>query len=135
MIVDTSVWIDFFNGQPSSQAQRLTQAIQDNEPIGLPGLVLTEILLGLKNDAEAKRIAQLLEAFTDVAEPSRADHVAATALYRRCRAKGATIRSTIDCVIAQLCLRDGLELLAKDRDFERIAEHTGLKLLAIQANT
>ena len=131
MIVDTSVWIDFFNGHLSSQAQRLTRAIEDNEPIGLPGLVLTEILLGLKNDAEAKRIAQLLEAFTDVPEPSRSDHMAAAALYRSCRAKGVAIRSTIDCVIAQLCLRDSQALLAKDRDFERIAEKTSLKLVKI----
>jgi predicted nucleic acid-binding protein len=132
MIVDTSVWIDFFNGQPSSQAQRLSRAIEDNEPIGLPGLVLTEILLGLKNDAQAKRIAQLLEAFSDVPEPSRSDHIAAAALYRACRAKGLTIRSTIDCVIAQLCLRDGQALLAKDRDFDRIAEKTGLRLVLIE---
>ena len=132
MIVDTSVWIDFFNGQPSSQAQRLSRAIEDNEPIGLPGLVLTEILMGLKNDAQAKRIAQLLEAFSDVPEPSRSDHIAAAALYRACRAKGLTIRSTIDCVIAQLCLRDGQALLAKDRDFDRIAEKTGLKLVLIE---
>ena len=131
MIVDTSVWIDFFNGHLSSQAQRLARAIEDNEAIALPGLVLTEILLGLKNDAEAKRIALLLEAFTDVAEPTRTDYLAAAALYRACRSKGVTIRSTIDCVIAQLCLRDGQALLAKDRDFERLAEKTGLQLVLI----
>jgi predicted nucleic acid-binding protein len=131
MIVDTSVWIDFFNGHPSSQSQRLTRAIEDNEAIGLPGLVLTEILLGLKNDLEATRIAQLLEAFNDVPAPTRADHVAAAALYRACRAQGVTVRSTIDCVIAQLCLRDGQELLAKDRDFERIAEKTELQLVKL----
>ena len=131
MIVDTSVWIDFFNGHPSSQAQRLTQAIEDNEPIGLPGLVLTEILLGLPNDAEAKRIAQLLEAFNNVPEPSRADHIAAAALYRACRTQGVTIRSTIDCLIARLCLRDDQSLLAKDRDFVRIAEKTSLKLVVL----
>ena len=132
MIVDTSVWIDFFNGHASSQAKRLTQAIEDNEPIGVPGLVLTEILLGLQNDAQAQRIAQLLEAFIQVPEPNRADHLAAAALYRYCRAKGVTIRSTIDCVIAQLCLRDGQALLAKDRDFERMAEITDLKLVKIE---
>ena len=131
MIVDTSVWIDFFNGHPSSQAQRLTQAIEDNEPIGLPGLILTEILLGLPNDAEAKRIAQLLEAFNNVPEPSRADHLAAAAVYRACRTQGVTIRSTIDCLIAQLCMRDDQSLLAKDRDFERIAEKTDLQLVVL----
>ncbi len=131
MIVDTSVWIDFFNGHSSDQAQRLSRAIKDNEPIGLPGLVLTEILLGLKNDTEAKRIAQLLEAFTEIPEPSRKDYMTAAALYRACRAKGVTIRSTIDCVIAQLCLRDAQALLAKDRDFVRIAEKTDLKLVKL----
>ena len=132
MIVDTSVWIDFFNGHPSDQAQRLKRAIEENEAIGIPGLVLTEILLGLQNEREAVRIAQLLEAFKDVAEPTRADHIAAAALYRTCRTRGVTIRSTIDCVIAQMCLRDGQPLLAKDRDFERIAEQTELRLVAVQ---
>ena len=131
MIVDTSVWIDFFNGHPSSHAHRLSQAIEDNEAIGIPGLVLTEILLGLRNDEEARRIAQLMEAFVDVPEPTRADHIAAATLYRACRTRGVTIRSTIDCVIAQLCLRDGQALLAKDRDFDRIAEQTELKLVAV----
>ena len=132
MIVDTSVWIDFFNGYPSEQARTLAQAIDDNLTIGIPGLVLTEILLGLKNDVEAKRIAHLLEAFTAVLEPNRADHIAAAALYRTCRARGVTIRSTIDCVIAQLCMRDGHALLAKDRDFERSAEQVELKLVTVR---
>ena len=90
----------FFNGHTSSQAQRLNQAIEDNEAIGIPGLVMTEILLGLQNELEAKRIAQLLESFTHVPEPTRADPIAAAALCRTCRTKGVTIRSTIDCVIA-----------------------------------
>ena len=130
MIVDTSVWIDFFNGHPSAQAQRLARAIEDGESIALPGLVYTEILLGLKNDTEAKRIALLLQAFDWVSEPTPADYAAAAALYRQCRAKGLTIRSTIDCVIARLCLRDGLPLLAKDRDFDRMAQIVALKLVS-----
>jgi predicted nucleic acid-binding protein len=129
VIVDTSVWIDFFNGHPSAQAQRLARAIEDGESIALPGLVYTEILLGLKNDAQAKRIAQLLQAFDWVPEPTQTDYAAAAALYRQCRAKGLTIRSTIDCVIAQLCLRDGQSLLAKDRDFDRIAQLVALTLV------
>ncbi len=130
MIVDTSVWIDFFNGHPSAQAQRLARAIEDGESIALPGLVYTEILLGLKNDTEAKRIALLLQAFDWVTEPTQADYAQAAKLYRQCRAKGHTIRSTIDCIIAQLCLRDGLPLLAKDRDFERIAQLVALRLVS-----
>lgn len=60
MLVDTSVWIDYFNGHASQQADRLALAITDEEPIFIPGLVLTEILLGLKTDLEASKIADLL---------------------------------------------------------------------------
>jgi len=68
MLADTSAWIDYFNGHPSAEAERLAHAIADNQPIVLPGLVLTEILLGLKSDAEAQRIASLLSAFDTAAD-------------------------------------------------------------------
>lgn len=71
MLVDTSVWIDFFNGHESKQVERLACAIGESEPIAIPGVVLTEILLGLKHDAEAENISYLLNAFDAVAEPTR----------------------------------------------------------------
>lgn len=129
MLVDTSVWIDFFNGYESSQAEHLASAIAEAEPIVIPGVVLTEILLGLKNDAEAERISTLLDAFDTVAEPTQADYVEAARIYRLCRAKGFTVRSTIDCLIAQLCIRDEIVLLTKDRDFKAIANCVPLQLL------
>ena len=64
-------------------------------------------------------------------EPTRADYIAAAALHRTCSTRGVTIRPTIDCVVAQRCLRDGQALLAKDRDIEQIAERTELKLAAV----
>lgn len=129
MLVDTSVWIDFFNGYESNQAEHLASAIAEAESIVVPGIVLNELLLGLNNDAEAARISNLLEAFELVAEPNRADYIEAARIYRLCRAKGFTIRSTIDCLIAQLCLRDDLALLTKDRDFKAIAHCVPLRLL------
>lgn len=131
MLVDTSVWIDFFNGYDSPEANRLTLAITEGEPIALTGLVLTEILLGLKSDREADRIAELLTAFEFVSEPTLADYSDAARLYRTCRAQGFTIRSTIDCVIAQVAIRDHRPLLTKDRDFATIAQVTTLELLPI----
>ena len=131
MLVDTSVWIDFFNGRESKQVERLAYAIAESESIVVPGVVLTEILLGLKIDAEAERISSLLNAFDAVAEPIREDYIEAARIYRLCRAKGFTIRSTIDCLIAQLCLRDSLALLAKDRDFKAIANCLPLQLVDI----
>lgn len=131
MLVDTSVWIDFFNGFASAEAERLSRAISEGERIALPGIVLTEILLGLKHDAEAERIAGLLEAFDWVAEPTLHDYTEAARLYRLCRSQGFIIRSTIDCLIAQLCLRDALPLLSKDRDFRVMAEHLPLDLMVL----
>ncbi len=129
ILVDTSVWIDFFNGHRSAHADLLAASIADGEAIAVPGLVITEILLGLRGDAEASRILGLLDAFGPGPEPTRFDHVAAARLYRLCRGRGITVRSTIDCLIAQLCLRDGLDLLTRDRDFVGIARCTPLKLL------
>jgi predicted nucleic acid-binding protein len=129
VIVDTSVWIDFLNGQASREADVLAQAIAEGDTIHLPGLVLTEILLGLKNDAQARRVESLLDAFDWVEGPTRQDHVAAAKLYRQCRAKGITVRSTIDCLIAQLCIRENLPLLAKDRDFAEMAKVVPLAVI------
>lgn len=129
MLVDTSVWIDHFNGHDSPEALRLRKAITDNEPIVLCGIVLTEILLGLRSDAEAERIADLLDAFEFAPDLDRDDYRAAAAIYRCCRTEGHTIRSTIDCLIAQLCLRHGLALLTKDRDFRAIAAGHPLRLI------
>lgn len=131
MLVDTSVWIDYFNGHPSAEADRLARAIADAEPIALPGLVWTEILLGLGTDAEATKISGLLEAFDYVGDPSRPDYLEAARIYRTCRTKGYTIRSTIDCVIAQLCLRDQLPILCKDRDFRAIGQYFPLRLIEV----
>ena len=131
MLVDTSVWIDFLNGHPSAQADRLSQAIANGEAIAVPGLVLAEVLLGLKSDAQAEKVAYLLDAFEPVADLDRVGYARAAGLYRLCRSKGYTIRSTIDCLIAQMCLRDGLPLLTKDRDFEAIASCAPLRLVNV----
>ncbi len=129
MLVDTSVWIDYFNGHPSPEAERLTRAIRDDETIALPGIVWTEILLGLRTEAEAVKIQNLLDAFDAIKEPNQQDCLAAARIYRTCRSEGFTIRSTIDCVIAQLCLRDNLLLLSKDRDFKYISQWFPLQMV------
>jgi predicted nucleic acid-binding protein len=129
MLVDTSVWIDYFDGHPSSEANRLEQAIADHSPIAIVGVVLTEILLGLTTESDAVRISGLLDAFDFLPEPLRSDYIEAARIYRVCRGKGYTIRSPIDCVIAQLCLRENLPLLCKDRDFQVIGKSFPLRIL------
>jgi predicted nucleic acid-binding protein len=122
ILVDTSVWIDFFNGFDSAEAAHLRLCIADVRPLTIPGLVLTEILIGLRTEAEANRVARVLSAFDVTPELDSTDYQKAAELYRACRRHGRTIRSTIDCLIAQLCLRYSYELLAKDQDFDSIAE-------------
>lgn len=107
----------------------MAQAIGEGESIALPGIVVTEILLGIRTDAEASRIADLLLAFDAVPEPTLADYQEAARIYRICRSAGVTIRSTVDCLIARLAIRDGLPVLTKDRDFRAIAQCCPLQLV------
>jgi predicted nucleic acid-binding protein len=86
-------------------------------------------LLGLCTESEAARIAGLLDAFDYIMEPTRAEYLEAARIYRICRSKGYTIRSLVDCLIAQICLRDGLPLLCKDRDFQAISQSFSLRLI------
>jgi hypothetical protein len=120
ILVDSSAWISFLNGVNSAEAALLAVCIAEDRPLIVPGLVRTEVLLGARTEADALHLSQSLSAYPLVPEPTPADYEQAAAIYRTCRERGHTIRSTIDCLIAQLCLRDGYELLAKDRDFDAI---------------
>jgi predicted nucleic acid-binding protein len=127
ILVDTSVWIDYFNGYASVEADFLTLCIAEARPIVLPGVVLTETLQGVRDTVRSGRIGDVLSAFERAPELERHDYEEAATIYRTCRARGSTPRSTIDCLIAQLCLRHGYELLTRDRDFEAIARFFPLK--------
>lgn len=127
ILVDTSVWIDFFNGHESVEATYLRTCIVDGQSLRIPGLVLAEILVGLRTDAEVKRVTEALSAFDKAPEIDGVDYVKAAELYRACRGRGHTIRSLVDCLLAQLCLRHDYELLAKDRDFVAIGEVSPLR--------
>ena len=128
MIVDTSVWIDLLNCRSTPQATQLARALEDDEPVLVPGLVLTEVLQGLSNEASATRVAELMSAFPSPPELEPVDYRRAAALYRACRTRGTTLRSTIDCIIAQTCLKFDLPILARDRDYEAIALIAPLKI-------
>jgi predicted nucleic acid-binding protein len=120
ILVDSSVWISFLNGANSAEAAFLAVSIAEDRPLIIPGLVRTEVLSGAPTEADALRLSQSLSAYPLVPEPTPADYERAAGIYRTCRTRGYAIRSAIDCMIAQLCLRDGYELLAKDRDFDAI---------------
>jgi predicted nucleic acid-binding protein len=127
ILVDTSVWIDYFNGYGSVEADFLTLCIAEVRPIVLAGLVLTETLQGVRDAEHAARVTRALSAFELAPEFARSDYEQAAAIYRTCRARGTTPRSAIDCLIAQLCLRHDYELLSCDRDFEAIGRFFPLR--------
>lgn len=125
ILVDTSVWVDFFRGTASAQAEWLDRHL-GTEGLIVGDLVLAEVLQGFRDERgfnEAKRLLGQLEqvnvAGLDVA-------VEAARNYRRLRARGVTVRGTVDVLIATRCLVDGLRLLHADHDFEGFAEHLGL---------
>lgn len=130
MIVDSSVWIDLLNGEKTAEANRLAKAIFDRDPVLVPGLVLTEVLQGLPNETEAQRVGSLMSAFPSPPELETGDYRRAAGLYRACRARGTTPRSTIDCLLAQTCLKLDLPILARDREFELIAQIPPLRIVA-----
>jgi predicted nucleic acid-binding protein len=126
-IVDSSVWIAYFNGNSHPQTESLILGLEKNEePILFPVITL-EVLAGFKNDSEFNQVLSVFRRL-DVLELSPEVHVKAAALYRNLRKKGITVRGVTDCLIAQGCIEYGASLLTLDRDFKTIARYSSLKL-------
>lgn len=130
IVVDTSVWIDFFRNTGTWQVEHLAQLITDDEPVALTDIVLTEILQGLPDDRAARRVERRLLAFDVLRLETLDDFRRAASLYRQARAGGITIRRTLDCLIASVCVRDDAPLLHADADFEHLATCTDLRVVA-----
>ncbi len=131
IVVDTSVWIDFFRGAETAYTRGLRHLIETDEAVTLTDLILTEILQGLSTEAEAARVDDALAAFDVLLLEPLGDHRWAASTYRECRRRGITVRSTVDVLIAAVCVREGAALLAVDRDFERLAPIAGLELVPV----
>ena len=129
IVVDTSVWIDFFRDTGTWQVEHLAQQIADDEPVALTDIVLTEILQGLPNDREARRVERRLLAFDVLRLEGLDDFRRAASLYGQARTRGITIRRTLDCLIASVCVREDAPLLHADADFDHLATCTELRIL------
>ncbi len=127
ILVDTSVWVDFFRGAGSPEADRLARAV-DDEDVCLCGLILTEVLQGIRSGREHRRVRRLLDALIYL-PMERRDYVLAADLYRAARAKGKRIRNTVDCIIAACAISHNVPLLQKDKDFLALATVSKLKLV------
>jgi predicted nucleic acid-binding protein len=128
VIVDTSVWIDYLNDKANPQTLWLELAI-GCKSIGLSSLILCEVLQGFRDNHEALRTRDRLLEFSVFETGSMRLAMQSAENYRFLRRKGATIRSTIDCIIASFCMESGHQLLHKDSDYDAFEEHLGLLVL------
>lgn len=120
MLIDTSAWIDFFNGFASPERKAVADLLEGEHDLFTCGVVVAEVLQGLRSDRSRAEIAALFEDFAFL-EPSGIDlYFRAADVYRALRRQGTTVRSTIDCVIASLAEENGCFVLARDRDLEAI---------------
>ena len=125
ILVDSSVWIDFFRSRETRETSYL-KLVLDNRLIATADLVLAEVLQGCRSEREASLVRSVLLKREPIIVGGVDIAVRAARLYRDLRARGITVRKTIDTLIATRCIADGLELLYADRDFDPFVEHFGL---------
>lgn len=129
ILVDTSVLIDFFKGLSNDTANRLRSLLAHQIPFGISSVIYQEILQGTKNEQEYSLLRKYLagQRFYNPQDAIRSYEEAAR-IYFLCRKKGVTIRSTIDCLIAQIAIEHDLFLLHNDRDFDAMERIIGLRV-------
>ena len=126
ILVDSSVWIDYFRGIRSSQTGRL-HALLGSEPIATGDLVLTEVLQGFGSAQDFNRGKKLLTSLPIIELVGGNIAIEAANNFRTLRLLGITVRKTIDTLIATSCIEKGLALLYSDKDFDPFVEHLGLQ--------
>ena len=128
MLVDTTVWIDFFAGLDTPQVHLLESSIAKRKDFCLCGVILTEVLQGIRDNRQCARIQAIFSNLIFL--PMLYDtFLLAANIYRSLRGNGITIRNSIDCMIAAVCIENNAELLHHDRDFDSISRHFNLKIL------
>lgn len=131
ILIDSSAFIEFLNCSGSQCDQTIEQLIRADADCALADVVLTEVLQGIKNDREFKTVCASLATFPLLSLKDSLSYIKAAELYRKCRKKGLTVRSTVDLLIAQTAIEHNAILLHNDRDFEAIATVSPLKLYAL----
>lgn len=129
ILVDTSVWIDFLRGRNTPYRSMLHDLIAGDEDLCITGIILTEILQGIRDDKANSETREYLLDYP-VYDPSGVTtYIEAANIYRRCLKKGKIVRRTIDCVIAAIALENDLTVFHHDSDFDQIAACMALKTL------
>jgi predicted nucleic acid-binding protein len=126
-IVDTSIWISYYNSVTDEYSELVNRLIDEDEIIVLP-VILQETLQGIKKDKFFSLTKELLLSYHYLKLDPVQSAIRAAELYRFLRKKGTTINKPNDCLIAAICIENDIPLLHNDKDFDNIAKHTSLKI-------
>jgi len=126
ILVDTSVWIHYYNGADSPQTAHL-DSLLGVEFIGTGDLILAEVLQGFRSDSDFNTAKNVMQNLVVSDMLGQNNVIASAENYRSLRKKGITVRKTIDCIIATFCMENNHALLFSDKDFELFVGHLGLK--------
>ncbi len=128
ILVDSSVWIDFFRGTQTPQAEKL-DGLLDTTRIVVGDLIVAEVLQGVRDEREFQQVRKTLDTFDQVDVVGKDIAVQAARNFRTLRDLGFTVRKTIDTLIATRCIESNYALLHSDRDFDAFAAHLGLQVV------
>jgi predicted nucleic acid-binding protein len=128
IVVDTSVWVDYFNGVENPQTDFL-HAILDSTPILIGDLILAEVLQGFRYDPDFEKVRRTLGKFMQESMVNPTLAVQSARNFRFLRQKGITVRKTIDSLIATYCIENDHQLLHNDNDFDGYELHLGLQVI------
>jgi predicted nucleic acid-binding protein len=126
ILVDSSVWIDYFRGKVTPQTEKLDRLL-GQQPLAIGDLILTEVLQWFDDEHEFHRVGRLLTSLTVVELGGQDIAIQAAKNFRALRRLGVSVRKTVDTVIATRCIEDGYDLLHADKDFDPFAKHLGLR--------
>jgi predicted nucleic acid-binding protein len=127
VLVDTTVWIDFFADRNEPHVATLLELIENEVDLSLCGVILAEVLQGIRSDTNYIKTKEYLGDLIFL--PMRqATFLRAAEVYRSLRKKGITIRKPVDCMIASVAIEYDIHLLHNDRDFDYIAKHSKLRI-------
>lgn len=126
IVVDSSVWIDFFNGASTPEVERL-DGLLGVTPLAIGDLILVEVMQGFRSERDVATARQLFRSLALLPMLGGNNAWKAAEHYRQLRRKGITVRKTIDGIIATSCIEANLPLLFSDRDFQPYVEHLGLE--------
>lgn len=128
LLVDTSVWVDYFNGIENPQTDYLHENL-DRTPILVGDLILAEILQGFRSESDFEKVRRVLGKFIQADMVGTELAVQSARNFRFLRQKGITVRKTIDSLIATFCIENDHQLLHNDSDFDGYEKHLGLQVV------